>query len=485
MAADLLSSASELLAGLRTGSTSSVELVDALLDRIEKYDDDLRAFVTIDAEHARQQAKQADEDRAAGRAPGPLQGLPITLKDSFATAGLRTTTGQQDLPDHVPDEDAVTVARLRAAGAIVLGKTNLPAGVSGQETANALLGRTTNPWDLSRTPGGSSGGSAVAVATGMSPLDVGSDSGGSIRQPAHSCGVYGHLTTHGLVPQRGHLPSVPVDDVGAVLDLFSIGPIARHPADLALALDVLAGSDPLGPLAWQFDLPAAVVQRDDVAGVRVAVVASDPACPTSAEVRERFDATADALASAGARVVTAWPPFDVEPAMDVAFRLWVAANASDDDGEGGGTDHLSTLRLEALHMGHGDWLELDTERRRLARAWTRFLIEDVDVLLCPVSPVPALPHDPDPSSVDEVGHRLERRIDVDGMERPYLDQIRWNVLTGMAGLPVTTAPLGLSPAGLPVGAQVVAAPHRDRTTIAFAEAMAEFAGGFQPPPEYA
>jgi amidase len=295
------------------------------------------------------------------------------------------------MADHVPDQDAVSVARLRSAGAIVLGKTNLPAGVSGQETANLVAGRTSNPWDTSRTPGGSSGGAAVAVSTGMSPLELGSDSGGSIRQPCHNCGIYGHVATHGIVPQRGHLPSVPVDDVGAVLDLFSIGPMARHPSDLALALQVLVGPDPLGPEGWRVGLPDPVVPCEHVRGVRVAVVADDPACPVSTEVRQRLELAAEALASAGARVVDVWPPFDVPHAMDVAFRLWVAANASDDDGNGGGDDHLSRLRQEALEMSHGDWLRLDTERRVLARTWTRLLTEHVDVLLCPVSPVTALP----------------------------------------------------------------------------------------------
>jgi amidase len=485
MSLDPLSSATAMLAALRARSLTSRDIVEALLDRIDRCHGELNAFLTVDAEGARHGATAADNERADGRLRGALHGLPVTLKDCFATAGLRTTAGQQQTADHVPEQDAVVVARLRAAGAIVLGKTNLPAGVSGQETANLILGRTVNPWDPSRTPGGSSGGAAVAVATGMSPLEVGSDSGGSIRQPCHSCGIYGHVPTHGLVPQRGHLPSVPVDDVGAVQDLFSVGPMARHPADLALALDVLAGPDPVGPPAWRLHLPPAVLPREHVTGVRVAVLSSDPACPTSTEVRGCLTAAADALAGAGAHVVEARPPFDVEHAMDVAFTLWAATNASDDDGKGGGEDRLSVLRSQALRMSHGDWLNLDSERRRLSREWTRLLTEEVDVLLCPVSPVTAVRHDPDPSRVDEVGHRLERGIDVDGTTRPYLDQVRWNVLTGMAGLPATAVPLGVTDGGRPVGAQVVAAPHRDRTTLAFAEAMGHVIGGFRPPPGYA
>lgn len=217
-----------------------------------------------------------------------------------------------------------------------------------------------------------------------------------------------------------------------------------------------------------------------VSGSRVLVISSDIACPTGKAVAQRFDDARGALVEAGARLIDRSLPFDVAHAMDVAFRLWCAANASDDDGDGGGTDPLSVARRESIELSHADWLELDQERRRLSRAWAR-LFEEVDVVLCPISPVPAVEHDPDPGSVDRVGHRLERRIDVDGVERPYLDQIRWNVLTGMAGLPVSAVPLGCTPSGLPVGAQVVAGHCRDLTAIAFAAAMTEVYGGFRPP----
>jgi amidase len=480
---DPFAGACEMLRSLDAGTVSSLELVDLHLERIGRFDADLAAFVTVDEDGARAAARRADGARAAGDPIGPLHGLPISLKDCFATAGLRTTAGMVELEDHVPETDAVAVQRLRGAGAIVLGKTNLPAGVSGQETANRIAGRTCNPWDRGRTSGGSSGGAATALAAGLSPLDLGSDSGGSIRQPAHCCGVFGHVATHGLVPQRGHLPSVPVDDAGAVLDLFSIGPMARHPDDLALALSVLVGPDPVGPEAWEVHLPPPAVPDHGVSGVRLTVVSTDPACPVGHPVRECIDGVASALEDAGAHLVDVWPPFDVAHAMDVAFRLWVAASAEDDDGAGGGDDQLSVARREARRMTHADWLELDTERRRLSRAWVE-VFDSIDVLLCPVSPVPAVEHDPEETSVDEVGHRLERRIEVDGELRPYLDQIRWNVLTGMAGLPVTAAPVGRTAAGLPVAVQVASAPHRDRTTLAFARTMTEVVGGFTPPPGF-
>lgn len=474
-------SATELLRQLASGRTTSVELVDALLERIERHDAVLGAFVTVDADGARRAAREADAARAGGDRR-PLLGLPISLKDSFATAGLRTTSGRPDQADHVPDGDAVSVARLRAAGAVVLGKTNLPTAVSGQETANVVAGRTRNPWDLDRTPGGSSGGAAAALAAGLTPLELGSDSGGSIRQPAHCCGVHGHVATHGLIPQRGHLPSVPLDDVGATLDLFSTGPMARHPEDLRLVLELLAGPDPVGPKAWSVTLPPPRATTLD--GLRVAVVPTHLACPTGRAVRGALERTADQLDAAGARVLDVALPFDVEHAMDVGFRLWAAASAPDDDGEGGVGDALSLARRQAISLSHGEWLQLDEERRRLMRCWAAMLTDEMDVALLPISPVPAIGHDPDEAHLHEVGHRLEATIDVDGTTRPYLDRVRWNVLVGRGGLPATAVPLAVAD-GLPVGGQVVAAPHGDLTSIAVAEALAEVTGGFQPPPGWA
>lgn len=470
---------------LRRREVSSEELTRATLDRIDRHDPRLRAFVTSDPEGAMYAARQADRRRRERPGSlGVLHGLPMSLKDAFATAGIRTTAGRPDLAQHVPSRDAVVAARLRAAGAILVGKTNLPTGVSGQETANVVAGRTVNPWDPDRSPGGSSGGAAAALAAGLVPLEVGSDSGGSIRQPCHATGVYGHVATHGLVPQRGHLPSVNVDDVGAVLDLFSIGPMARHPSNLALALPVLVGADPLGPAAWSVDLPASSVRVDDLHGVRVSIVSSHPSCPTSADVRGALERAARELEAAGAEVRDDLPGVDLGEAMDLGFRLWAAANGSDDDGKGGLDDHLSRARADAIAVDHAGWLELDERRRQIARRWNA-LFEEVDVALLPISPVTAVPHDPDLAHLHEVGHRLERRIDVDGVPRPYLDQVLWNVAVGMGGLPATAVPLGRCASGIPTGAQVVSAPHRDLTTIAFAEALGAVLGGFDAPPGWA
>src|SRR5688572_4852289 len=219
-------SAGDLVALLHDGAVTSVELTEQMLERIDARNRDLNAVVTVEAEAALAEAARRDAELRLGNVLGPLHGVPMTIKDAFATAGLRTTAGMPSRADHVPVDDAEAVARLRAAGVVVLGKTNVPEEITGQETANVLFGRTSNPWDPTRTPGGSSGGAAVALATGMTPLELGSDSGGSIRQPAHCCGVFGHVPTHGLVSLRGHLPTIEPDEPERDVALTAVGPMA-------------------------------------------------------------------------------------------------------------------------------------------------------------------------------------------------------------------------------------------------------------------
>lgn len=375
--------------------------VDEALAAIDERNDDVNAVVTLDRQ-------------ATGTGDGPLAGVPMTIKDAWATAGMRTTSGLREHVDRIPTEDAPAVKRLREAGAVILGKTNVPAEIGGQETANELFGRTSNPWNLERTAGGSSGGAAAALASGMCALELGSDSGGSIRQPAHCCGVFGHVATHGLVPVVGHLPPV----VGNLLT--DAGPMATHPALLAAALHVLADHDLR---------PAEPVQRVGVWCER-----------TSAGV-------AAAIESIGGEPIPE-APFDLGWAELVAFHVWLA------------------------DQGEADHEPVEAERRRLADGWIA-LLDRYDVVVCPVSPVVAVAHDPDPGAVQSIDHRLERTIDVDGVERPYLDQVTWNIVVGLAGLPATVAPVGFAD-GLPVGAQVVGRPGDDLTTIAVAGEIGRF-----------
>jgi amidase len=400
----------ELAAMVRERQVSSRELVELFLGRIEALDGELNAVVTVDAEGARRRADELDRATAL---VGPLHGVPMTIKDAFATAGLRTTAGMPERADHVPTRDAEAVARLRAAGVVVLGKTNVPEEVTGQETANVLFGRTVNPWDPTRTPGGSSGGAAVALATGMTPLELGSDSGGSIRQPAHCCGVFGHVATHGLVPLRGHLPTIEPDEPERDVALTAVGPMARSADDLDLAMEVLASAELPPPQAVE----------------RIAVLFGSGDHPLSREVRSRLEAAASAVGAEEAS-------FPLSASADLAWRQWLG-------------------------------LEVDTSP--VVAAWAS-LFERYDVVLCPISPVVAVPNDPDPGAVDSVEHRLARTIDVDGHAQPYLDQMVWNIVVGAAGLPATAAPLGGDP--LPVGAQVVGPPMADRTTIAVSRRVA-------------
>lgn len=477
-------------AALRDGRATSRELVEAHLDRIARYNGVLNAVVTLDADGARRRADERDRALADGRCRGPFHGVPVTIKDAFATAGIRTTSGIADRRNHVPDGDAVAVARLLEAGVVVLGKTNVPEGITGQETANSLFGRTVNPWDVERTPGGSSGGAAAAVAAGLSALELGSDSGGSIRQPAHCCGVYGHIPTQGLVPLRGHLPLVPLEEERLQIDLMGAGPLARNPEDLAAALDVLVGPDTYDQAGWTVKLPRAGSSGPE--GLRVALWADDPDFPVERAVRERLEYAGERLAAAGADVdCTARPAFTLAEAERVAFSLWVAsttASTSDflsvaraADALATGDDGMRARWLRAEAMPHHDWVALDGARRRMARDWAA-LFRRYDVVLCPVSPVVAVRHDPEPSKVADMEHRLARTIEVDGVRRPYLDQLTWNIVVGMAGLPSTVVPLGSSPGGLPVGAQIVGRPFADHTTIAVAGVLGEIIGGYRPPP---
>ena len=479
MPIDPFSTARAMTEALARREVSSRELVELHVERIERLDGRLNAVATVDAEAA---LRRADELDRAPEPTGPLHGLPLTLKDCWATAGMRTTAGSPDLADHVPAVDAEVTARLRAAGAVIVGKTNLPEEVTGQETANELFGRTCNPWDPDRTPGGSSGGAAAAIAAGLTPLEVGSDSGGSIRQPAHCCGVFGHYPTHGLVPVRGHLPSVPVDDPDADHDLLAAGPLARSADDLTLAMEALAAMRPRPHL----------LEPDELT---VAVWLGDGDLPLASEVARSITATAHALERAGASVREAAPPFDSAEAREVAFQLWVCASASsvpeeqharlvEEAAKTAADDRtLPALRARAQAMSHRDWQRLDERRRSLARAWVA-LLADVDVVLCPVSTVPAVPHDPEPGDVDSVDRRLARTIDVDGVDRPYLDQIMWNITVGMAGLPSTVAPVGRTAAGLPVGVQVVGRRHADAVTIAAAGLVGSMTAGYERPPGF-
>jgi amidase len=480
-------SAKETAAALQARKISAVELADHVIARIEALDQKINAVVVRDFDRAREAAKAADAALGRGERR-PLLGLPITIKESFNVAGLPTTWGVVAAKGSVPQEDALTVARLKAAGAIVLGKTNVPLMLADWQSYNDIYGTTNNPWDLGRTPGGSSGGSAAALAAGFGSLSLGSDIGGSLRVPPNFCGVYGHKPTHGIIPTRGHVPpgakAIPRD-----IDLAVVGPMARSASDLALELDILAGPDELrDAVGYRLALPPP--RHEALKDFRVLVVDTHPLLPTSASVRAALERLSERLGKAGVTVARESPLLpDFADAARLYMRLllsvfaapWpleqynqvkaaVAALSPDDNS-------LSAERLRGAVLSHRDWLAADGARAGLRERWRKLFLE-WDVVICPTMPTPPYPHD---HSMPDYA----RKIDIDGKEYPYQDQLVWAGVATTPGLPATAAPIDRSDTGLPIGVQIVGPYLEDRTTIAFAELMEHEFGGFVPPPGYA
>ncbi|WP_267465647.1 amidase [Nocardia cyriacigeorgica] len=476
-------SAAELSVAMDAGEVTSVELTEEAIGRIERYDKEINAICVRDFDRARVAAVAADRARARGESRA-LLGIPVTVKESYDIAGLPTTWGMPLERDHVPAEDAVQVARLKAAGAVVLGKTNVPLGLQDVQSFNEIYGTTGNPWDHRRTAGGSSGGSAAALASGFGALSIGSDIAGSLRTPAHFCGVYAHKPTLGLAAMRGMVaPRVPAWPVEA--DLAVVGPMARTARDLTLLLDVMAGPDPLTHgVAYSAALPPA--RHDRLADFRVLVVDEHPLIATGRAVRAGVDRVADALADAGARVERHSPLLpDLSEAATVymqllfssavarypvdayeALRDRVAALDAEDRS-------LAATRLRATVCSHRDWMAADTARERHRHGW-RQLFGEFDAVVCPITPTPAFPHDHDPDL-------LGRRLDIDGVAYPYLDQLVWAGVATMPGLPATAVPAGRSPEGLPAGVQVIGPMFEDRTPLRLAELLEQRIGGFVAP----
>lgn len=474
--------ASELARKIREKEIGSLELTDYFINRIERYDGALNAVVVRDFERARDAARAADAALARGDLAGPLHGLPMTIKEAYDVAGLSTTWGFPHLTDNIAQSDAEVVKRFRGAGAHFLGQTNVPVALGDVQTYNDIYGTTNNPWDLERVPGGSSGGSAAALAAGLTGLESGSDIGGSIRNPAHFCGVYGHKPTWGVVPSSGHaLPGQ-----HAEVDLAVVGPMARSAEDLALAMDIVSGPAALNAPGWRLELPPPRAQS--IKDLRVAVWAEEDICPVDQEIVQRVHEVAELLAAKGAKVSDAARP-DFEPADSFTTYLNLllsitesavpddvyeenlkrsAALAPDDASAG-------ALQARASVLSHRSWLGNNNARAGLRMKWQSFF-SDWDIVLCPIMPTTAFPHDhSDPN---------ERVIRVNGQDIPYWDQIFWAGLATVAYLPGTVFPSGPSNQGLPIGLQAIGPEFGDRTTIEFARLMAREIGGFVPPPGY-
>ncbi|MEV4603081.1 amidase [Amycolatopsis sp. NPDC049253] len=478
-----LLSAGQLATALRAGEVTAVELAESAIERIGKHDGAVNAICVPDFGRALDAARAADAARARGE-DGPLLGVPITVKESFNVAGLPTTWGLPPFARHVPTEDALPVARLKAAGAVLLGKTNVPQALGDLQTYNDIYGTTANPFDLARTPGGSSGGSAAALAAGFGALSMGSDIGGSLRTPAHFCGVYAHKPSYRLLPSRGHTPP-PAPALPIEVDLAVIGPMARSAADLSVLLDLLAEPDPLTlGVAYEVRLPPARHER--LAEFRVLVLEDHPDIPTSASVRAGLARVAGALTAAGARVDhgSGLVP-DLAESARLYLRLLFATFGTNFPAEvyerfgklladlPPGEDSLDAARVRGARLSYRDWFAADLARERQRHAW-RTVFAEYDVVLCPASPTTAFAHDHSP-------HQEQRRVLVDGAEHAYGDQLVWAGLATLPGLPATVVPTGLDPAGLPVGVQLVGPMFEDRTPLRLAELLEREIGGFTAP----
>ncbi len=474
--------ATQLLGQLRRGTLSSTDLLEQLLARTHHYNPRINAVVTLDEERARLAAQRMDERAHSRHHVGVLHGLPMTVKDTMETAGVRTTAGVPALCEHVPEHNATAVQRLEDAGAVIFGKTNTPAWAADLQTTNDIFGTTTNPWHAEHTCGGSSGGAAASVAMGFTPLELGSDIGGSLRNPAHYCGVYSHKPSWGIVPDRGHVPGPP--GTRAPTDLAVLGPVARSAEDLALALEVLAGPGDNDRTGWQLALPGA--RHDRLQDYRVAVYLDDACAPVDAQVGDVLSNAMDRLAAHGAGIVQQAPPVAMPEALDVYLRLLyavtgggmpqkvreslrqVAAAADADD------QSWPTRMARYSVLDHADWLVASELRYRYREQW-RVFFGDFDVLLAPVTGVTAPRHNHDPDV-------MRRQITVNGRQRNYWEQLAWvGPLATLPGLPATVAPLGLAANGLPVGIQIIGPWLEDYTPIRFAELMAPITGGFTPP----
>jgi amidase len=470
-----------MLDALNKRQVSAVELLDLHLRRIERYNPAINAIVTFDDEHAQQAAKAADEARARGE-HGALLGLPVTIKDTIDVKGLPGTAGVERYRDRRPEQDAPLAARVRAAGAVIIGKTNVPPYAGDWQATNPVFGRTHNPWDLSRSPGGSTGGGAAALAAGLTPLEFGSDIGGSIRIPAAFCGVFGHKPSETAVPRSGHFPGTSLPNAATVLSV--LGPLARDASDLELALDVIVGPEVGEDTSWHLQLPPA--RHQQLVDFRVAVLPPLPWLPVDAEILAAQDAYISALHRAGCHVETVVPEGfgDFSDWYELYLKLLFAMMFV------GEQDHKRRQQAEMMRLSGDRYLKASADgimagasdyiiwhgQREAYRALWRAFFREWDVLLTPANVVPAFPHTDVPFQ--------QRTLTINGLTVPYSRQSTYAGIATLAGQPATAFPVGMTSTGLPIGLQVIGPYLEDYTPIRFAGLVTRELGGFRCPPGY-
>jgi amidase len=468
---------------LRAKKFSARELLDHCWAQYDKHNPALNAVIVADIDRARRAAADADRRLAKGAPLGPFDGVPMTIKESFDWTGTSSTWGAKQFANNVAIADAVALQRMTEGGAVIYGKTNVPFMLADWQSYNEVYGTTNNPWDVKRSPGGSSGGSAVALATGMSALEVGSDIGASIRNPAHYCGVYGHKPTYGVVPMQGHkLPGIV-----APSDISCAGPLARSARDLMAMMKLLAGSAGIEARGLAVSLPPP--RCKSFKDYRVAVMLSDPVSEVDQPLQDLIAKCATFLEPKVRTIsYTARPEFSTQEAFDIYIALLRAATSrrqteeefransarvaqfAEDD-----QSYLAKM-LRAYVLPHRSWLSVNERRHQMRLLWERFF-EDWDVLVCPTAASAAFPH-------DHVGERHERSITVNGKRVLTTDQLFWAGYSCGFYLPSTVAPIGLTAQGLPGGLQIVARQYDDLTAIRFAELLERDYAAFAPPPQF-
>jgi len=480
---DPFSSATELAAAIRARRASAQDLVELYLFRIERHNGALNAICTLDAAGARKRAREADEALARGEVWGPLHGVPMTIKDALETAGVRTTGGHPPLAQYIPTKDASAVARLRGAGAVLLGKTNVPPLSADYRADNEIFGRTNNPWNLERTPGGSSGGAAAAVAAGLTGFDVGSDLAGSVRTPAHFCGLFGLKPTERRIPNTGHIPEPP-GQPRAVRHMNVLGPLARSVEDLALITKSMCGADDaewdVPPMPW-IEAP----QRE-LRSYRFAWSANFGGVPVTAETRSGIARLADQLASAACAVEERNPDGF---SFDDAWAAWGEISITERAATGGDRSRERVAALnkslgdswavargsaKGMHATVGDYAAALTRRDAIITTLEKFF-EHWDAFICPVTVSPAIGHVP-----------FGTPIDVGGATVPYfIAGTAYTCPFNLTGHPSVVLPLTKSKEGLPIGVQLVGKRWSEPALLALAQKVALIAGPFTPPPNFA
>ena len=476
-----------MLAALADKDVSSLELTELHLARIARYNPALNAVV-VPAADPRAAAEEADAAIARGD-DRRLLGLPVTLKESMNVRGMPTTVGVPDWANYRATDDGAVPMRVLGAGAVLLGKTNIPPMLADWQAANPIYGRTVNPWDATLTPGGSTGGGAAAVAAGLSPLEFGSDIGGSIRVPAAFCGIFGHKPSETAVPRSGQFPFPVRPNAAAVMGVQ--GPLARSAEDLELGLEVVMGPEVGEDVAWRLQLPAARGER--LADLRVAIMPRLDWLPVSAEILAALDTLASRLSAAGARVGVAAPDsFGDLRAHHALYMSMLTAvtsgrltpeerqrQAEHSTSQAG--DEWSAARALGMSASVGDWMAIHAQREQYRAAYRAFF-RDWDVLLAPIVLRTAFPHIDLPWPPADDAPML--MVEIDGQQIPYENQLVYPALATLCGQPATAFPVGLSRAGLPLGLQAIGPYLEDRTPIRFAALASQTMGGCVRPPGY-